>query len=134
MRRSYPFPQTNGTGLFVNSNSIGGKIVSTNLRKAFLIIFRLAHCTVLPNHFLIMQKAKTHIETSQCYAPNYLINMPELSFIGAQKLAPRGGIEEQVLHIHRGALRVACRSQLSLHVSPFNPSLPRLLIVGRFRS
>ena len=60
--------------------------------------FRRPFCyrAILANHFAIVGQVEAHIEARQRNAANDLIDMIEFGFFGAHKLAPRGGIVEEI--------------------------------------
>ncbi|MNZ93855.1 hypothetical protein D3C78_1129460 [compost metagenome] len=59
--------------------------------------------------------------------------MIEFGLLGAQELAPRRGIEEQVADFHAGADRMRRRLHARLHVAALGFHLPGLLGVGGAR-
>ena len=60
---------------------------------------------------LIVAQAKGDIHAAERQFFNAVIDAVVFCALGAQKLAPRRGIKEQVAHLDAGALRMGCRLQ-----------------------
>ena len=65
----------------------------------------------------VVTQVEGHVETGQGQALHHLFQVVELGFLGAQELAPCGGVEEQVAHFHRGAPGMGGGLHLHLHIA-----------------
>ena len=55
------------------------------------------------DQFALVPDLKAHIGARQRVAAHRLHTVRQLGGVGLEKLAPRGGAEEQLFHLHRGA-------------------------------
>ncbi|MPN27935.1 hypothetical protein SDC9_175369 [bioreactor metagenome] len=102
---------------------------TTNGAQATLLLPLFRHRTVLTYHFAVVRQIDRHIKTRQRNAPNDLVNMIEFGFLGAHKLAPGGGVVEQIEDFQRGAYGMRGRFDCYLHVAPFGVGLPGFLLL-----
>ncbi len=74
-----------------------------------------------------------HVETRQRHALDDFLQMIEFGFLGFQKLAPGGRVEEQVAYFNGGAYRMRGRLHAWRHVTTFGFDLPCLIGVAGAR-
>ncbi|MCY1360658.1 hypothetical protein D9M69_472930 [compost metagenome] len=75
----------------------------------------------------VVAQVEGHVEARQGQALDHFLQVVELGLLGAQELAPRRGVEEQVAHFHRSAHRMGRRLHARLHVAALGLHLPGLL-------
>ena len=85
--------------LGLDGQARGGKLLAEDRRDA--IAHRLD--LVMRTHAAVVLQEESDIGTRQRDALEDAFAMPELGGLGAQELAPRGRVEVQVGHRHRGA-------------------------------
>ena len=81
----------------------------------------------------VVAQVEGHVEAGQGQALDDFLQVVELGLLGAQELAPRRGVEEQVADLDAGAHRVRRRLHPRLHVAALGLHLPGLLGVGGAR-
>ncbi|MNZ74185.1 hypothetical protein D3C78_926280 [compost metagenome] len=74
----------------------------------------------------VVAQVEADLEVGQRQTLDHFLQVVELGLLGAQELAPRRGIEEQVTHFHRGAVGMRRRLHPRLHVTPLGLDLPGL--------
>ena len=99
LRRAGEPAQGQRSGLGLDGQARGGKLLAEDRRDA--IAHRLD--LVMRAHPAVVLQQEGHVGTRQRDALEHALAMPELGGLGAQELAPRGGVEVQVGHRHRGA-------------------------------
>jgi hypothetical protein len=70
---------------------------------------QLAVALVAAGRLAVVRHAQFDVRARQCQRTQPLLDMAELGSLGAQELAPRRHVVEQVPHLHRGALRMRFR-------------------------
>ncbi len=73
---------------------------------------------------LVVSQHPAEIQPRQGLAAEGLFHVAELGLLGAQELAARRRIEEQVAHRHRGTARVRRGRDPRLHAAPFHHHTP----------
>ncbi|VFT25795.1 Uncharacterised protein [Pseudomonas aeruginosa] len=81
----------------------------------------------------VVAQVESHVETGQRQALDDFLQMVELGLLGAQELAPRRGVEEQVANLDAGPHRVRRRLYPRLHVTALGFHLPGFAGVGGTR-
>ncbi len=99
--------------------------------QSALFLPALRHGAVLAHHLAVMTEIDGDIETRQRDAANNLVDMAEFGFLGAHKLAPRGGVVEQIQHFQRGAHRMRGGFNRHVHIPAFGVSLPGFRLLCR---
>ena len=99
LRRAGKPAQRQRAGLGLDGQARGGKLLAEDRCDA--IAHRLD--LVMRTHAAVVLQEESDIGTRQRDALEDAFAMPELGGLGAQELAPRGGVEVQVGHRHRGA-------------------------------
>ncbi len=76
--------------------------------------------------FAVVTQMESDIETRQRHALDDFLQVIEFGFLGFEKLAPGGRIEEQVAHFYRGAHGMRRWLHARCHVATFGFNLSRL--------
>ena len=78
----------------------------------------------------VVAQMEGHVETRQRQALDDFLKVIEFGLLGAQKLASRRRIEEQIAHLHRGAHWMRRGLHPRFHFTPLGLHLPGLAGIG----
>ena len=108
-RERQPTVQAQALRLVAKFNHMRGKILAADLRHARQPLGRRTCGRQCPNPFAVVRQRESDIEARQGQTFQHAHGMLELGGFGAQKLAPRRDVEEQIAHFQAGTLRVRGR-------------------------
>ena len=105
-----------GTGV-VDAQCVAGEILAERLVQARVAEHRaflqLALALPAPRRLAVVGDAQFDVGPRQCQRAQPVLDVRQLGAFGAQELAPRGHVVEQVAHFHRGAGRMRVRRHLA---------------------
>ncbi len=129
-----PAPQVQAVALDLDGQSLFKERRATNRRHPARPRLGVMRLMQRQHRLAVVTQMKRHIETRQRQLLDHILQVIELGLLGAQELAPRRGIEEQVTHFHRGTDRMRRWLHAGLHVTAFGFHLPGLAGLRRARS
>ena len=123
-RQADPAPQAQSRRALLQRQRVfqkGGAADQADAAALFQLARRGAQ---IAHHALVVAQAEMHVESAQGQAFEHLVDASKLGSLGFQELFPRGRVEKQVAHFHRGAGGVLARFQPNLHLLAFGADGP----------
>ena len=128
-----PKPQPRGFRHHIQRHRFVDKALAEQLCKTLFTCLLTGCRSQLMNHLAVMTQTEADVVTAQGQPLDHLFKMTKLGFLGLKKLAPRGGVEEQIPHFHGGAGRMGCRYHFGRHVTTLRRHGPSIVLIRRAR-
>ena len=119
-----PAPEAQAGGLEIQVQGVLQERLPQQRGDASLAAGLVVPGTQLVEGLLVVAQDPADVVAGERLTAEGLLHVAELGFLGAQELAPRRGIEEEVAHRHRGAAGVGRRADPGLHVAPLGHHPP----------